>query len=178
MTNKRVGREMGAIGASSMRRTFPWVITLLVMMLPPLAACQGRGGTTPVGIVGYNHTDATIYEFLINGGGGGSVGGHRGGGTTVCCATVPNRWRPGLKVEIKWTTNLKDYQTQMVSIPKYDEIGDLAVHFLRSGEVKVFVSNPRLGHPDYPLTGPEAGLNEGEDPVRKDLLDARTRGKL
>lgn len=63
-------------------------------------------------------------------------------------------------------------------IPKYDKVGDLAVHFLRNGEVKVFVTNPRLGHPDYPLKGPEAGLNEGEDPVRKDLLDARAREKL
>ena len=70
-----------------------------------------------------------------------------------------------MQVEITRTTDLQTYKKVMVAIPEYDRIGDLAVHFLRSGQVKVFVTNLTLGHPDYPLTGPEAPLREGQDPV-------------
>lgn len=141
-------------------------LVLLVMLLPGLAACW-KEESIPVGIVGYNHTDVTIIQFLINGGNGDSaLRPHQGGGSTSCCAMIPDHWHPGMTVEISWTTDLKVYQKQVVPIPKYDEVGDLAVHFLRNGEIKIFVTNVRLGHPDYPLTGPEAGLRAGEDPIR------------
>ncbi len=150
-----------------------WVMLLLAMLIPVLAACRGKVESIPVGIVGYNHTDSNIYQFLVNGGAGGGNDAHRGGGTTVCCAMVPSHWQSGMKVEISWTTDLKVYHEKVVPIPEYDEVGDLAVHFLRGGDIKVFVTNIRLGHPDYPLTGPEAGLNPGEDPVREDLRQAK-----
>lgn len=44
-------------------------------------------------------------------------------------------------------------------------IGNLAVYFLRTGEVEVFVTSMVLGHPKYPLTGPEAGSSVNESPV-------------
>lgn len=152
-----------------------WVMVLLIMLLPALAACQGKDESAPVGIVGYNHTDTTIAQFLINGGNGDSfIDAHTGGGSTSCCAMIPDHWRPGMKVEISWTTDLKTYHKQMVPIPEYDDkAGHMAVHFLRNGEVRVYVSNLYLGHPDYPLTGPEAGLSPGEDPVREDLRRAK-----
>ncbi|EED40451.1 conserved hypothetical protein [Stenotrophomonas sp. SKA14] len=82
---------------------------------------------------------------------------------------VPDRWTPDLKAEIEWTTDLETYQKATVSIPRYNEVGSLAVHFLRNGQVKVFVTNLILGHPDYPLTGPEAPMREGENPVWEHL---------
>lgn len=156
-----------------------WGIALLVMLLPALAACQGKGKSAPVGIVGYNHTDTTIAQFLINGGNGDSfIDAHTGGGSTSCCAMIPDHWRPGMKVEISWTTDLKTYHKQMVPIPEYDDkAGHMAVHFLRNGEIRIYVSNLYLGHPDYPLTGPEAGLSPGEDPVREDLRRAKEGAK-
>ncbi|MCD7099299.1 DUF3304 domain-containing protein [Stenotrophomonas sp. MMGLT7] len=151
-----------------------WEIALLVMLLPMLASCRGKEESIPVGIVGYNHTDSNIYQFLINGGGGGSVHSHSGGGTTVCCAMVPAHWHQEMKVEIDWTTDLKTFRKRVVNVPRYTQVGDLAVHFLRDGEIKVFLTNVRLGHPEYPLTGPEAGLRAGEDPIRDEW---RTDGK-
>lgn len=147
-------------------------LALLVVLLPGLTACW-KEESIPVGIVGYNHTDSNIYQFLVNDGAGGGTDAHRGGGTTVCCAMVPNRWHPGMTVEISWTTDLKNFRKQVVSVPKYEKVGDLTVHFLRDGDVKVFVTGIFLGHQDYPLTGPEAGLNPGEDPVREDLRRAK-----
>jgi hypothetical protein len=37
-------------------------------------------------------------------------------------------------------------------------LGRFAVHFLRDGNVKVFVTMMSLHHPDYPLKGDEARL--------------------
>lgn len=138
----------------------------LLLLMPALAACKARSTGIPAGIVGYNHTDTGIPQFMVNGGSGGSARSHSAGGT-VCCAVLPDRWSPDLKVEISWTTDLKTYQKVTVPIPKYDEPGHLAVHFLRNGQVEVFSTLMYLGHPDYPLTGPEAGLREGENPVRE-----------
>lgn len=179
VTMQRIERGPAVPDARRLRRGARWVIALLVLLMPLLAACQGRGESTAVGIVGYNHTDTTIAQFLINGENGDSfVDAHSGGGSTSCCAMVPDNWRPGLEVEISWTTDLKTYQKRIVPIPEYDDAaGHLAVHFLRDGNIRAYVSSTYLGHPDYPLKGPEAGLNEGEDPVRKDLLDAKSRGK-
>ena len=147
------------------RKSPPFLGTLaLLLLLPALAACKVRSTGIPVGIQGYNHSDTYIPQFMVNGGGGGSVWSHSPSGT-VCCAVLPYRWSPDLEVEISWTTDLKTYQKVMLPIPKYDEVGKLAVHFLRNGQVKVFSTTMILGHPDYPLTGPEAGLREGEDPV-------------
>ncbi len=143
----------------------------LVLLLPALAACKVRPEGIPVGIQGYNHTDTSIPSFQINGGSGGSARRHSASGK-VCCAVLPYRWSPDLEVEISWTTDLKNYQKVTVPIPKYDEAGNLGVHFLRNGEVKVFSTIMILGHPDYPLTGPEAGLREGEDPVWEHLRRA------
>lgn len=52
---------------------------------------------------------------------------------------------------------------RVVEIPKYDlKNADLfSVHFLRNGEVKVFVTGLLLGHRDYPLKGKDAELKPG-----------------
>ncbi len=141
---------------------------VLLLLLPVLAACKGQPASTPVGVRGYNHTDNHVAQFLVNGGSGGSAWPHSAGGT-VCCVVLPDHWAPDQKVEIEWTTDLETYQKATVSIPRYNEVGSLAVHFLRNGQVKVFVTNLILGHPDYPLTGPEAPLREGENPVWEHL---------
>jgi len=142
---------------------------VVLLLLPVLAACKGQpASTTPVGVRGYNHTDNHVAQFLVNGGSGGSAWPHSAGGT-VCCVVLPDHWAPDQKVEIEWTTDLETYQKATVSIPRYNEVGSLAVHFLRNGQVKVFVTNLILGHPDYPLTGPEAPLREGENPVWEHL---------
>ncbi|MDQ7279501.1 DUF3304 domain-containing protein [Stenotrophomonas sp. Sm6012] len=151
------------------RMRVPLLSTLVVLLvLPVLAACKGQSASTPVGVRGYNHTDSHVAQFLVNGGSGGSAWPHSAGGT-VCCVVLPDHWAPDQKVEIEWTTDLETYQKATESIPRYNEVGSLAVHFLRNGQVKVFVTNLILGHPDYPLTGPEAPLREGENPVAEHL---------
>jgi hypothetical protein len=154
-----------------MRGRTIWLLGVLVLVVPLLAACRARETTTEVGILGYNHTDSDIPQFTIDGGNGGSAWSHAEGGT-VCCALMPDQWKPGMDVQVRWTNDLSTYHQATVPVPRYERIGNLAVHFLRNGQVKVFVTSMVLGHPKYPLTGPEAGLREGEDPVWEHLRPA------
>jgi hypothetical protein len=140
-------------------------------------ACVPGTQKRAVGVVGYNHTDTTVVEFILDGGGGESfIDAHRGGGSTSCCTSIPARWHPGYEVAIEWTGDLESYKRKVVAVPKYDaKDSRMAVHFLRNGDVKIFVTPLSLGHPDYPLTGPEAGLNEGEDPIRDEWRNQKKK---
>ena len=122
-------------------------------------------------VVGYNHTDKDIGSFTLRIGESTSSGGflleHHSGGE-ACCIAIPNPWQPGLTATVGWTDNYaENYQEREIPISQYDtkQVGHVAVHFLRNGEIKMFATMFILGHPDYPLKGPEAGLYPGEDPV-------------
>lgn len=137
------------------------------LLLMWISACHG-GNTVTTNLVGYNHTDKDVGHFTVDGNEGGFLQAHRGGGGFTCCISVPDPWRPGLKVKVGWTDDYdENYQERVVEIPKYDakRTGQFSVHFLRNGEIKVFVPLGGLGGPDYPLKGPEAGLYAGEDPA-------------
>lgn len=140
-------------------------LLLLSICLFLSSGCQKKK-SFPVGVAAYNHTDKTIVDFEINDDGvGRAIFPHSGGGVT-CCLSMPAKWHQGQLLKVRWATKLNaPYEEQVVSVPKYMEVDGFSIHFLRSGEVKVFVSRYRLGSPQYPLTGPEAGLREGENPV-------------
>ena len=64
-------------------RTHLLAALALLLLLPALAACKGRTASTPVAVLGYNHTDAYIAQFLVNGGSGGSADSHSEGGPRI-----------------------------------------------------------------------------------------------
>lgn len=141
------------------------------MFLVWIGACQGQG-TLATSVVGYNHTDRDVGHFTVDSGinssGGGFLMAHHGGGKFACCISIPKPWSPGTKVTVGWTDDHdENYQERIVEVPRYDadKTGQMSVHFLRNGEIKVFVTLGGLGGPDYPLKGSEAGLYPGEDPV-------------
>lgn len=153
---------MDSIGKMTAMRVARWLgIALSVWMLS--ACSEEMIGTN---IVGYNHTDKDVGHFTVDGKGGTYLGAHEGGGGFVCCVAVPERWRPNLTVTVGWTDEYdKNYQERVVPVPKYDEVGHFSVHFLRSGEIKVFVTMYALWSPSYPLKGRDAQLRPGVDPV-------------
>ncbi len=118
--------------------------------------------TVPVGVTGYNHTDTYIDSFAINGHWGGNLRRHGGGGSDVCCMSLPDPWRPGIKVTVSWESNgqVKERQVEM---PQYDAkvLSTINAHFLRSGEVKVFATSMDIFHHDYPFQGEESYLKPG-----------------
>lgn len=137
------------------------MLGLLVLFGLLLSASRAADATDSIGAVGYNHTGTTIAQFLVSGAGGGSfIHAHQRGGT-ACCVSIPKKWHSGLTVEVEWTADLKSFRRKSVSVPQYDDrAGQMAVHFLRNGDVRVFVTSLGLGHPDYPLKGLEASLKD------------------
>lgn len=144
-----------------------WGMVLMLVLLPSLSACGEE--SVGINIVGYNHTDKDIGHFTVetgsSSGGGGFLMAHRGGGKFSCCISVPKPWKRGMKVTVGWTDDHdENYQERVVEVPKYEELGDMSVHFLRNGQIKVFVTMYALWHPDYPLKGKDAELTPGEPP--------------
>ena len=140
---------------------------MLLTLCPLLAACQETPTTdemTSVTVYGYNHRDAEL-AFTVVGGGSGviSANGQSGGS---CCLAVPLQWRPGIEIEVRWSPDLKQWDSQAVTVPHYDPINatSLTVHFLRDGSLKAFVTKYSLGHPEHPLQGTEAELTPGKAP--------------
>lgn len=140
-------------------------IAALGVCLAALGCTQNN--SAPANIVGYNHTDTHLARYSVNGYGSSSIGAHEGGGAFTCCVGVPLEWQPGMTATISWRWHeSEDVHTAEVPVPRYERAGDFAVHFLRSGEVKVFVTNYALAHPEYPLQGEQATMRPGV-PLRR-----------
>ncbi|MBU0918213.1 DUF3304 domain-containing protein [Aquabacterium parvum] len=158
------------------RATRDWTTAALsataLLLCLPLSACFEEE-TVALSYLGVNHTDQWVSSFLINGEGGViNVSPQGGGGKTACCVVLPRRWRPNLKVTIKWQGGgkwltdangkevLRDGQQVLVedpwierteTVPEYTE-KDLAhfdVHFLPDDQVRVKVSFYYPEHADY-----------------------------
>ena len=103
--------------------------------------------TAQVGIV--NHTgkfiySASLYGDEVPGGGGAGMSAWGAGGAEVCCTSIPRVWHPGIKVTVRW--DMPDGHTHIrkekkVEVEKYDEPGDIYLHFFPNDEVRVVVSN-------------------------------------
>lgn len=144
----------------SMRKYRKFFLMSFAFLLATLSigGCFGEEKATPT-IIGYNHTGMYIHRFSVNGYWAGNLFEHSGGGSRICCASIPRKFRPGLKVTIEWETDDDKIYQREVEIPPYgDSISRFNVHFLSDGNVKVFVGMGGLRSPDYPLKGKESEL--------------------
>ena len=126
-------------------------------------ATKASGKTFGASLTGYNHTDKFIGAFYVNGAWGGNISQGTGGGSFVCCVSLPNPWHEGLSVTVEWEDEESVMHKRVVPVPQYEarKSSGLKVHFLRSGEIKVFAGEVFLRHRDYPLKGVEAELKPG-----------------
>lgn len=144
----------------------PWshpavVASAMLCALLISIGCSGNK-SAPANILGYNHTDRHIARYSVNGYGSTSIGAHEGGGSFTCCVGVPLQWKPGMTATISWRWHeSEEVHTAEVPVPAYERAGNLTVHFLRDGEVKVFVTGYALEHPAYPLQGEQATMRPG-----------------
>lgn len=121
-----------------------------------------RGDFVPVDFGGTHHIgpNFSISEFYLNGANGFNVGREGGGGTSVCCVLIPRSWRPGLFVDLRW--EVRDWTTEnaaeiaagdtrsmtfkhfraKVPIEKYENPGQVEVHFFAGGKARVVVGWP------------------------------------
>lgn len=151
-----------------------WLAATTALALAGAAGC-GNAETppsVPMNLVGYNHMADGIADFDVQFKGGQKAGGGfldagSGGGAMICCVSVPEKWRPGIVAHVDAEAYRKSGEKYTISkdvpLPEYkpEQAGHLSVHFLRSGEVKLFVTRYALWHPDYPLKGRDAELKPG-----------------
>lgn len=114
----------------------------------------------PATIEPYKFTDIGIGDLYVNGTWGGNSYPHTGGGHSVCCVLIPEKWRPGLVVNIKWIRgdgNPKQYSYR-AEVPPYAESGALQVLFLDNDIIKVYVNDYWPCTPMHPM--PKSNLCE------------------
>ncbi|MGF6753542.1 DUF3304 domain-containing protein [Paraburkholderia sp. GAS42] len=118
-------------------------------------------GTMGLDVVGYNHTDHDIGDFSVNSEAGSYVGKHEQHGFS-CCVSLPAKYSPGMTVTVTWTDEYnKNPQIRAVPVPPFKpkDTGVFAVHFLRNGDIKVFITDlVIISNPDYQLKGDEARM--------------------
>ena len=138
-----------------------WIIYLGTALLLSGCAFKARqvevAGPSPtataqVGIV--NHTGKYIYSASVDGAGGANMARWGAGGAEVCCASIPRVWYPGMKVLVRW--NMPEGHTnvikeKIVEVEKYDEPGDIYMHFFENDEVRVVVSNVDGDSKNHPI---------------------------
>ncbi|HET7329374.1 DUF3304 domain-containing protein [Dyella sp.] len=142
---------------SSSKVTVRLLTTVLLCLF--LSSCRASDDTMGLDVVGYNHTNQDIGWFAVANGGGGYLGKHEQGGF-ACCASIPRKYMPGMTVTVRWGGVDRETQERVVEVPPYTSAdgGHFSVHFLRNGDIKVFVTMYYPRHPDYPLKGDEAKM--------------------
>ena len=79
------------------------------------------------------------------------VGGLSCGGIGAFGYMLPLKWRPGMKVKVRWNRPIKGedfWLEKTTTIKRYEEAGTLYVHFFQNDEVRVLSS--ALAAPESP----------------------------
>ena len=110
-----------------------------------------------------------IADFYVDGYSGFNVVRGGGGGSNVCCVNLPQVWRPGLNVDLRWTVgdwtneNLVEigqhdyrsvrFQSYRGTIPveQYRNPEHLFVHFFSGGKARIVSSSPGVGNEAHPI---------------------------
>jgi hypothetical protein len=113
-----------------------------------------------------NYTGDTFTYFVMDSknpntvAGGEMVWPFAAGGTT-CCATLPKKWRPGIKLRIKTVRLLPKnsdgvrpelQEIHTVEVPRYvnGKVGELWVIRAKDGTIGVVASDYQPDHPKWP----------------------------
>lgn len=107
-----------------------------------------------------------IHEFYVNKGYYSNVGKEGGGGSHVCCITIPRKWYPGLKADVRWevhriikaadpaepeTVAIEGRYRAQVAVEAYREPGELVIHFFPNGRVRIVVSSISASGVEHPI---------------------------
>ncbi|WP_211468401.1 DUF3304 domain-containing protein [Collimonas silvisoli] len=115
-----------------------------IELVPVSIACFSHPG------VGYIHDFYIKEPYSERMAGGLSCGGIVGGGYML-----PLKWQPGMKVKVRWNRPIKgedNWIEKTTTIRRYDEAGNIFVHFFANDEVRV-VSSARYAteSPKHPI---------------------------
>lgn len=141
-----------------------WLFVLLATL--SLSACAGLNldddensipKTAPAQVGVVNHTGNYIYSASVDGAGGGGMTRWGAGNANICCASIPRVWYTGMKVRVRWNMPAHGndvIKEKVVEVEKYDEPGDIYLHFFPNDEIRVVVTNVYPWHPEHPISPP------------------------
>ena len=128
---------------------------------------------------GRNHTASAINYFTVSGHRGRNIPPYGYGGG-ACCVMLPNKWQPGLVVQVEWETDPDPYadspplgtdefrafmveheskykkHRMIAEVPPYEieTLCSLKIHFLPCHTIKATTACPGYGQPGYPIKEP------------------------
>lgn len=128
-----------------------------------LTGCAKTSGMETVSVTAINYTDQELNSYLFRSldelgkvAGGEPVRPFEGGGM-MCCYKLPAKWKPGIKVQLRydwWQGDDKPrkYETKEFELPPYPDgqAGMLWALFYADGSVQVVSSNYAPGHAKWP----------------------------
>lgn len=133
---------------------------LIFVLTGCASSCTDRAAKTVGAMVGIvNHTDRYIYSASVDGAGGANMTAYGAGGASVCCALIPAVWYPGMKVEVRWNMPIGELdvvKVKEVEVEKYDEPGDIYLHFFPEDRVRVIVTRYGGASTKHPIPAPVA----------------------
>ena len=139
------------------------IILFFFLIMPVLAACSNTGETS-VSVHGVNYSDQEFTYVLqdplhpSNQAGGETIGRYEAGGI-MCCFTLPEKWRPEMKINIQYTYYLPKKpdgslpeirKSTMVEVPHYDKPQELWVLRHADGSMGIVSSIYQPDHPKWP----------------------------
>ncbi|WP_190285728.1 DUF3304 domain-containing protein [Montanilutibacter psychrotolerans] len=126
-----------------------------------------------------NYTDVPIATYFVDDEWGGDVMPHTGGSSSAGSIGLPFKWRPGLKVKVRWQddtlrrTAPNALHEAELEVPPYERIyvGFLLVAFEPGGKVRIRASSypPGMdGSPsDFPSPAPPAARTSSVSPTSR-----------
>lgn len=146
--------------------SLPRLLALLTCFVGPLFLGGCEKPTVNVNLHGVNYSGETFsYDVADpaapNQAAGGELIDPFGAGGTTCCVTLPKKWHPGIKLQVRTTHWLKKppdgslpeiKQVYLVDVPRYidDRPGELWVLREVSGNVSVISSDFQPDHVKWP----------------------------
>ncbi|MBU9541877.1 DUF3304 domain-containing protein [Burkholderia multivorans] len=141
-----------------------FLILLIGSLLLTMIGCSDSNDSNPSSVSGYNYTDYYIDQFLITSkshemsAGGSNIlpkeaGKLRSESGGSCCIGIPTRWRPNMKLVIKWRRDSRPYDkdrsgdqwlTATTEVPPYGpRTAGFVVHFLSDDRIRIQIRDEK-----------------------------------
>ncbi len=154
---------------SHLRRSAMHIAALAAVVLTLTSCKPPERSSDPNARVGgsltsmdYEPTDTFVRPVYVNGMGGDSAG--TGGSTVLSAISLPQRWHPGLTVNVKWRRCARGtfyvpgvpqnegcrWVEKDVPVHPYTYVGTTWLHIFADDQVLVIPAMLGPGHPDYP----------------------------
>jgi hypothetical protein len=135
------------------------LITVALILTACAAPFQKKEERVGVSIYSLNYSAREVAYIAVeepgdpNGGGGGDALNPYSEGGSICCFSIPQKWRPDLKVVVVYQLYPdKEYHRSLVSIPPYpnDKAGSIWLIVHQDESVEAVVSKYGPSRPEWP----------------------------